>query len=260
MAAATRSCTARAHALPSINSAGIGPSFLFARSGVAQRARRVARPGGFEPPTHGLEGRCSIQLSYGRSVKRRHPSPCRAWDAFEGDKIHEVARAFQIATPRYRAVQRPLLAWTMGPDAPRPCGVTSIAAARVPAGQGALWGITSAVETEVRAIAPPMSLPIAAVRSMRPQWTPVSAIGDGRGGRIRTCDPLLPKQMRYQAALRPDKTRILAQAACVRRAAWPPSCDTLPTLRADRPVSGLAGTCIGGPCCSSEPLWRQHAL
>ena len=27
---------------------------------------------------------------------------------------------------------------------------------------------------------------------------------DGRGGRIRTCDPLLPKQMRYRAALRPD--------------------------------------------------------
>ncbi len=26
----------------------------------------------------------------------------------------------------------------------------------------------------------------------------------GRGDRIRTCDPLLPKQMRYQAALLPD--------------------------------------------------------
>lgn len=26
----------------------------------------------------------------------------------------------------------------------------------------------------------------------------------GRADRIRTCDPLLPKQMRYQAALRPD--------------------------------------------------------
>ena len=26
----------------------------------------------------------------------------------------------------------------------------------------------------------------------------------GRGDRIRTYDPLLPKQMRYQAALRPD--------------------------------------------------------
>ena len=28
---------------------------------------------------------------------------------------------------------------------------------------------------------------------------------NGRGGGIRTHDPLLPKQMRYQAALRPDK-------------------------------------------------------
>ena len=28
----------------------------------------------------------------------------------------------------------------------------------------------------------------------------------GRGSRIRTCDPLLPKQMRYQAALCPDFT------------------------------------------------------
>ena len=27
---------------------------------------------------------------------------------------------------------------------------------------------------------------------------------NGRADRIRTCDPLLPKQMRYQAALQPD--------------------------------------------------------
>jgi hypothetical protein len=29
-------------------------------------------------------------------------------------------------------------------------------------------------------------------------------LANGRGGEIRTPDPLLPKQMRYQAALRPD--------------------------------------------------------
>ena len=33
---------------------------------------------------------------------------------------------------------------------------------------------------------------------------------DGRGDRIRTCDPLLPKQMRYQAAPLPDGTGQLA--------------------------------------------------
>src|SRR5438309_9585674 len=28
----------------------------------------------------------------------------------------------------------------------------------------------------------------------------------GRGGKIRTCDPLRPRQVRYQAALRPDNS------------------------------------------------------
>ena len=34
---------------------------------------------------------------------------------------------------------------------------------------------------------------------------------DGRGERIRTFDPLVPNQMRYQAALRPDKPAILTR-------------------------------------------------
>ena len=32
----------------------------------------------------------------------------------------------------------------------------------------------------------------------------MNGMKNGRGERIRTSDPLLPKQVRYQAALRPD--------------------------------------------------------
>lgn len=43
-----------------------------------------------------LEGRCSIQLSYGRSVMRSHPeSAGLARDADSATKIHEVATPFQ---------------------------------------------------------------------------------------------------------------------------------------------------------------------
>ena len=33
----------------------------------------------------------------------------------------------------------------------------------------------------------------------------------GRGDKIRTCDPLHPMQVRYQAAPRPDRNRMIAQ-------------------------------------------------
>jgi len=41
---------------------------------------------------------------------------------------------------------------------------------------------------------------------------PTTGFGSsGRGEKIRTSDPLHPMQVRYQAALRPDKLRIISE-------------------------------------------------
>ena len=40
--------------------------------------RGVARPAGLEPATYGLEGRCTIQLCYGRRVRSIPPLNIRA--------------------------------------------------------------------------------------------------------------------------------------------------------------------------------------
>ena len=45
--------------------------FIFLKP-LLLKALSMARPGRFEPPTYGLEVRCSIQLSYGRTIKTKN--------------------------------------------------------------------------------------------------------------------------------------------------------------------------------------------
>ena len=51
---------------------------------------------------------------------------------------------------------------------------------------------------------------IASAKDLTDRGVVVSAQNNGRGERIRTFDPLVPNQMRYQAALHPDKPLIIA--------------------------------------------------
>ena len=52
---------------------------------------------------------------------------------------------------------------------------------------------------------------------MKEKAHPESALSVGQGGEIRTHDLLRPRQVRYQAALRPDESIVLRSAAGSRR-------------------------------------------
>ena len=97
---------------------------------------------GFEPPTHGLEGRCSIQLSY--------------WTA--------CYRPYSLTTSVYHIRTASENGQKNGAGEGNRTLVTSL--------EG--WGSTI---------------------ELHPQH--------GRSSRIRTCDPLVPSQVRYQTALCP---------------------------------------------------------
>ncbi len=70
-----------------------------------QQLPGLARPAGFEPATYGLEGRCSIHLSYGRSTKQIG----RGGEIRTPDPLVPNQLRYQTALHPDRANQAPLL-------------------------------------------------------------------------------------------------------------------------------------------------------
>ena len=58
---------------------------------------KMARPAGFEPATYGLEGRCSIQLSYGRISKKVLKKYGRDREIRTPDILHPKQARYQTA-------------------------------------------------------------------------------------------------------------------------------------------------------------------
>ena len=141
----------------------------------------MARPAGFEPATHALEGRCSIQMSYGRIV----------WSTTLTELPYcaqqlNCGRITQNKSGRDREITRGY--------APRPTGRPLVVPIRKRIGQTLptfYYGCRDFKSFSVTGYPPSR-------HSHR------VAFNFGRGREIRTPDILLPKQARYQTALYPE--------------------------------------------------------
>ena len=189
--------------------------------------RQMVRPAGLEPATPGLEGRCSIRLSYGRLpgivslVPMENRCPCAGCGcSMPIDAVYRTLLsvrtafwlvnlasllAFRHCVPHSSSVRNGFYLVNLASLAAiPPCGGCSKPFRLLPvcvalrARPNKLHRETTIASGDAR----PSACPSCAAHNILLTSSITRKIGRGR--EIRTPDPLLPKQMRYQAALCPD--------------------------------------------------------
>ena len=176
----------------------------------------LATPGGLEPPTFSLEGCCSIQLSYGAPSDTKAQRPSMLINASkETDDRSESCRnrisgAFFVRArrrfrSRFRSVRHrrpPHLCCRMQAGSAASCPLPTCNPSEAPPTEAPLDRTPEAIGRSCPGLTawPPST----AERSAQPSATQPHRRPVGRGSRIRTCDPLLPKQVRYQTAPCPE--------------------------------------------------------
>ena len=168
-------------------------------------------PAGLEPATIRLEGGRSIRLSYGGGYARSRSM--RPGLLAVGREIVGIGLGVALGFLRLDDLVGQALSFGIGDGFVLGVEVEAHLAPHVGTGGPAhqRLGMTRHFRREFQA--PPLGLASARLHRIASGTVDFSkhaplpieqGFPNGRGGKIRTCDPLVPNQMRYQTALRPE--------------------------------------------------------